>query len=191
MRKNGAIAVFLCNQAAPPDGLKQSDYTVLDYRSDGIEIPIMRLGLPDFVQSVNHLPDRCLDLLEIAAYVFAADRLTSRGPRDAVEYQSWSRRLQFIVKVRDYEFWSQSHVCQALEAVLRFATGDQDYKFTFQAGHATPPTNLFDSEYFSIEPDCDLSITLFSGGIDSLAGAVRILRESCHPFYAKVATCSS
>ena len=178
MRKRDASAVFLCNEATPPDGVTQSDCTVLDYRTVSTETPIVRLGLPDFVQSVNHLPNRCLDLLEIAAYVFAADRLTSRGPRAAVEYQSWSRRLQFIVKVRDYEFWSQTCVGQALEGVLRFATGDQDYKFTFQSGHATPPTNLFDSEYFSMESDCDISITLFSGGIDSLAGAVQRLEQT-------------
>ena len=147
-------------------------------RTSGSEPPIVRLGLPDFVRSVNYLPDRCLDLLEIAAYVFAADRLTPRGPREAVEYQSWSRSLHFIVKVRDHTFWSRSTVCEALEAALRFATGDQGYSFTFQAGHATPPTNLFDREDFSMEHHGDLSIMLFSGGIDSLAGAVQRLEQT-------------
>ncbi len=178
MKTEGAFAIFLCNKATPPDGLKQSDHTVLNYRSSGSEPPMVRLGLPDFVRSVNYLPDRCLDLLEIAAYVFAADRLTSRGSRRAVEYQSWSRSLHFIVKVRDYEFWRQSSVGEALEATLRFATGDQDYKFTFQAGHTTPPTSLFDSEVFSMEIGGDLSIMLFSGGIDSLAGAVQRLEQT-------------
>ena len=178
MKTSDASAIFLCNGATAPDGLRQSAYTVLDYRTSGSEPPMVRLGLPDFVRSVNYLPDRCLDLLEIAAYVFAADRLTPRGSREAVEYQSWSRSIHFIVRVRDHEFWSQSSVCEALEAALRFATGDQGYKFTFQAGHATPPTNLFDSEDFSMEHDGDLSIMLFSGGIDSLAGAVQRLEQT-------------
>ena len=178
MKTDDAVAVFLCNGATPPDGLKRSTYTVLDYQTSGSEPPIVRLGLPDFVRSVNYLPDRCLDLLEIAAYVFAADRLTPRGSREAVEYQSWSRSLHFIVKIRDHEFWSQPTVCEALEAALRFGTGDQGYKFTFQAGHATPPTNLFDREDFSMEHHGDLSIMLFSGGIDSLAGAVRRLEQT-------------
>ena len=139
---------------------------------------MVRLGLPDFVRSVYHLPNRCLDLLEIAAYVFAADRLTSRGSREAVEYQAWSRNLHFVVQVRDYEFWCQPIVRDALEAALGFATGDQGHKLTFQAGHATPPTNLFDSEDFSMEHDGDLSVMLFSSGIDSLAGAVQRLEQS-------------
>ena len=178
MNVHDAFAILLCNGATPPDGLEQSNYSILDYRSSGSVPPVVHLGLPDFVRSINYLPDRCLDLLEIAAYVFAADRLTPRGSREAVEYQSWSRSLHFIVKVRDHEFWSQPSVCEALEAILRFATGDQAHKFTFQAGHATPPTNLFDSEVFSMEHDGDLSIMLFSGGIDSLAGAVQRLEQT-------------
>ena len=178
MKTDGAFANFLCNGAMPTDGLQWSDCTVLDYQSTDGEPPLVRLGLPDFVRSVNFLPDRYLDLLEIAAYVFAADRVTSRGSREAVEYQAWARSFQFIVKVRDYEFWRQPNVSKALAAVLRFATGDQDYEFTFQPGHATPPTSLFDSEAFSMEPGGELSIMLFSGGIDSLAGAVQRLEQT-------------
>ena len=178
MKAEGTVRVFLCNGATLPDGLQQSDCAILDYRSSGSQPPMVRLGLPDFVRSVYFLPNRCLDLLEIAAYVFAADRLTSRGSRDAVEYQAWSRRLNFVVKVRDYEFWCQPRVGDVLQAALRFATGDQSYEFTFQAGHSTPPTSLFDNEAVSIEGQDALSIMLFSGGIDSLAGAVQRLEQT-------------
>ena len=178
MKIFGEVATFLCNEATPPDGSRQSDYTVLDYRPSDSERPTVRLGLPDFVRSVNYLPDRHLDLLEMAAYVFAADRLTHRGSREAVEYQSWSRSLHFIMKVRDYEFWRQPSVSTALASALRFATGNHNYEFTFQAGHATSPTSLFDSESFSMSHDGDLSIMLFSGGIDSLAGAVQRLEQT-------------
>ena len=178
MKAEGAVPVFLCNEATRVGGLERSDCTVLDYRSSVLEPAAVRLGLPDFVRSVNFLPDRCLDLLEIAAYVFAADRLTSRGSREAVEYQAWSRSLHFIVKVRDYDFWQQPLVGAALRAALRFATGDQEYEFTFQAGHVTPVTGLFDSESFSMESDEEISVMLFSGGIDSLAGAVQRLEET-------------
>ena len=178
MKTDGTCAVYLCNGTTLTDGVDPSECTVLDYRSSGGELPVVRLGLPDFVRSVFHLPDRYLDLLEIAAYVFAADRLTPRGPKTAVEYQSWSRSLHFVVKVRDYEFWRQPRVGEALGAVLRFATGDKDYRFTFQAGHTTPPTSLFDREQFSLEQDGELSILLFSGGLDSLAGAVQRLEQT-------------
>ena len=178
MKTADASKIFLCNGATPSDGVELADYTVLDYRPSGNEPPIVRLGLPDFVRSVNYLPPRCLDLLEIAAYVFAADRLTPRGSREAVEYQAWSRSIGFIIKVRDYEFWRDPSVGEALKAALRFATGDRAYEFTFQAGHTTPPTSLFDREAFSMETASDLSIMLFSGGIDSLAGAVQRLEQT-------------
>ena len=178
MKTGGAFAIFLCNDATPPGGLMESNYKVLDYRSTDGEPPMIRLGLPDFVRSVNYLSDKYLDLLEIAAYVFAADRLTTRGSRQAVEYQSWSRSFHFIVKVRDYEFWSQPKVNDALQAALTFATGDNSYEFTFQAGQVTQPTSLFDREDFSLRHDEELSIVLFSGGIDSLAGAVQRLEQT-------------
>lgn len=170
--------IFLCNGATAPHGLQRSDCTVLDYRRTDIEPPIVRLALPDFVRGVYHLPERHLDLLELAAYVFAADRLTRRGLKDAVEYQSWSRNFHFVVKVRDHDFWSATQICRTLETTLCFATGDQSYRFTFQAGHSTPPVDLFDNDKFSMEANGDLSFVLFSGGIDSLAGAIQRLEAT-------------
>ena len=178
MKAESTQKVFLCNGATQPGAFDQSVYTVLDYLPNSSRSPMVRLRLPDFVRSVYCLPDRCLDLLELAAYVFAADRLTSRGSRTAVEYQAWARSLHFVVRVRDYEFWRQSTVMDALQESLQFSTGDQSYEFTFQAGHKTPPTSLFDNEAFSVEEQEDLSIMLFSGGIDSLAGAVQRLEET-------------
>ena len=172
------FAVFLCNEATCPPEVEPSLCTGLNYQPFNDHQPIVRLGLPSFIRSVYRLPDRCLDLLEIAAYVFAADRLTPRGPKRAVEYHAWPRNLHFVVKVRDYEFWRQLNISDALRAILCFATGDNDYKFTFQPGHATPPTSLFDREDFVIPISGDLSVTLFSGGIDSLAGAVQRLEET-------------
>ena len=178
MNAKGTPKVYLCNGATPYAELDKANCVILDYCSSNGEQPTLRLRLPDFVRSVYYLPDRCLDLLEVAAYVFAADRLSSRGPKDAVEYHAWSRRLHLVVRVRDYEFWRQSMVIEALRDVLRFATGDQDYRFTFQPGHETPPTSLFDNEAFALEQRNDVSITLFSGGIDSLAGVVQRLKQS-------------
>ena len=66
----------------------------------------------------------------------------------------------------------------ALESTLCFATGDSDYEFIFQPGHRTPATNLFDREDVSIGNGANLAIMLFSGGIDSLAGAVHQLEQT-------------
>ena len=170
-------SMFLCNGESLPDDMDGVPGTALDYRPQ-IGNANVRLGLPDFVQSVYHLPDRFLDLLEIAAYVFAGDRLTLRGSKNTVEYHSWARNLHYVMRVRDHAFWSRSDVQDALRAALLFMTGDQSYDFTFQPGHSTPPADLFDSEVFQVEAAGSLSIMLFSGGLDSLAGAVQRLEET-------------
>jgi hypothetical protein len=114
----------------------------LDYRAD--KQPNVRIELPSFVEQLLHVPPRLLDLLEIAAYVYCADRWSHRGGKFAVEYQAWSRDFFFHVKVRDFDFWSQPETRQKLNATLSFLSGDRTFEFEFQPGHETPPTSLFD-----------------------------------------------
>jgi len=175
------LVTVLCNGADGPAGQSISAGTsVLDlrYTQEGQTEPLVRIGLPDFVRDVYHLPDRMLDLLEMAAYVFSADRLVRRGPKDALEYHAWTRSFHFIVRVRDHAFWQQSRVAESLSSALQFMTGDRDYHFTFQPGHSTHPTSLFDSEHFELDPISDLSVILFSGGLDSLAGTIQRLETT-------------
>ena len=99
--------VILCNGADLSKELGQ-DPSIrqlrLEYRPLNTQRNI-KLLLPDFVLNIFHLPDRVLDLLEIASYIYAADRLVLRGAKDALEYHSWSRNFLFIIKVRDIHFW--------------------------------------------------------------------------------------
>ena len=74
-----------------------------------------------------HLRDRTLDLLELAAYVYCADRMSRRGAKGAVEYHAWARSFHFVVKVRDYAFWKRSDVSACLSRALQFMTGDLEY----------------------------------------------------------------
>ena len=126
-----------------------------------------------------HVPPRTLDLLELAAYTYAADRLVSRGRRRAVEFHSWSRRIHLRTKVRDLDFWQRSDVREALSRCLTFMTGDAEFSFSFEGGHVTPPTSLFDHEDFEqpVGPK-DTEVTLFSGGLDSLSGVMRTLART-------------
>jgi 7-cyano-7-deazaguanine synthase in queuosine biosynthesis len=137
------------------------------------------IGLPAFVQDLLHLPPRMLDLLEIAAYVFSADRLTSRGPKDSVEYHAWSRTIAMGIKVRDARFWNRREVKAALADALVFLTGDASWSFSFQSGHRTDPTSLFDVPGFDPPAQTgDSKVALFSGGIDSLVGALQLLEST-------------
>jgi 7-cyano-7-deazaguanine synthase in queuosine biosynthesis len=177
MRKTHSHRVILANGAAGPGNA--ADALVLHYLR-GQPGRRLNVGLPRFVLDASHIPDRTLDLLEIASYVFAADRSFFRGPKDAVEYHRWSRSMEFHIRVRDYEFWRQEPVREELCEALKFLTGDSGFAFHFEPGHSTPPTGLFDTPESLINPGPEeLAVTLFSGGIDSLAGALELL-ESRH-----------
>jgi len=169
--------IVLCNSAQPPKGSNKKSI-VLNYLPHKKNKPNVVIGLPILVQAVYHLPKRILDLLEIACYVFAADRYTSRGAVDAVEYHGWAREFEFVIKVRDYEFWNDEVTKNMLGELLTFMTGDQSFVFEFQKGHDTPPSSLFDREEFQISSGEPTHISLFSGGLDSLVGAVELLEAT-------------
>ena len=176
--KSVSPKVVLCNGADPPKQWNQYKPLILEYRESDRSAQNIKLTLPRFVRSVLHLPDRVLDLLEIAAYVFCADRLISRGSKAGLEYHSWSRLFQFAIKVRDFEFWNAPDVKEKLKDALVFMSGDRMYHFVFQPGHSTSQEDMFDSEMFQIEHKLNTKVVLFSGGLDSLAGIVECLENS-------------
>ncbi len=175
--------LFFCNGAARFENQSAEAKTIVlkYFRYDPEHI--VNLRLPNFVNQFYHLPDRILDLLEISAYIFAADRLISRGPKHAVEFHSWRRSMHFSIRVREAEFWNKDTVKEKLAAALTFMTGDREYSFEFSSGHSTPPASLFDSEDFVITPQNDTSVILFSGGLDSLAGVLERLNSTEEDVY--------
>ncbi len=116
--------------------------------------------------------------MELAGYLFAADRLITRGQPNALMFDSWSRNLHFAMRVRDAEFWNRQVTKNRLCELLLFMTGDREYRFDFLPGHGTDPAHLFDSEEFKTTPDKPHHVMLFSGGLDSLAGAIERLNSS-------------
>jgi hypothetical protein len=173
----GRPRIVFCNRASRAAIRRRKsdpEPLVLDYRDDSR----IRLGLPDFVRSVGTIPPRVLDLMELAGYLFAADRLTTRGQPDALMFDSWSRSFRVVMKVRDAKFWGNDSTKGKLTELLLFMTGDREYRFDFQPGHTTDRTHLFDSEEFQITPEKPHHVMLFSGGLDSLAGAIDRLTTS-------------
>ena len=174
------LNIVLCNGAKFPKKLNRranKNTLILDHSSRNNDNNVC-IQLPDFVGSVYHLPDRVKDLLEIAAYIYAADRKTHRGPLNAVEYQKWDRSFHFVFPVRDSLFWNTTEVQVCLTEALQFMSGDKSYEFTFQEKGTNAPMSLFDREEFKIVPDNPTSIVLFSGGLDSLTGVVDRLKNT-------------
>ena len=169
---------IVCNGANLPESFEFTPSIGLEYRESISSSPNVKLALPNFVLDVFHLPDRILDLLEIAAYVYCTDRLVSRGSIDNLERHSWSRLFDFIIKVRDFDFWNTPIVRDKLRDALVFMSGDREYDFTFEPNHSTDPTGPFDRETFQIERQPNKKVVLFSGGLDSLAGIIEHLENS-------------
>ena len=163
---------FICNRASHKD---LSNPRPLEYHPEHPDRNV-NISLASFVRDVFHIPQRTLDLLELAAYTYAADRLVKRGQKRAVEFHSWSRRIHVRTKVRDLDFWQRSDVREILCECLKFMTGDAEFSFSFEGGHATDPTSLFDREDFQ-HPSSPRTtdVTLFSGGLDSLSGVMSSL----------------
>ena len=171
-------AVFLCNGASPPTRAKRyRQAATLEYRDGTTIARNVEICLPRFIAQVAHLDDRLLDLLEIAGYVFAGDRLTTRGRTDSLEYHSWSRTIEYVIRVRDISFWSRSEIGTALSAALHFMTGDHEHRFSFVAGQHTEPSHLFDQAGVTLPAPQDPRVMLFSGGLDSLAGSLELVAQ--------------
>jgi hypothetical protein len=172
--------LFLCSGAGIGKG---------DSRAKGREVvPLDAIG-PD--PSVNvriedvakiflqNLPPRLADLLEIASYIYAADCATNRGvawSQDSVE--AWGRDFHFIIPVRDLGFWNKPPVRGLLTQILKFLS-DDDYFFSFCRLKRERPLQ----EYMELGGSTDWPfdgverVLMFSGGLDSLAGAVEMAKQ--------------
>lgn len=170
--------IILCNGATLPKGLKRKGDTVLELSNKDGKLEGGKILLEKFVLSLQHIPSRVKDLLELASLLFIADRTIDRGQPTAVEFDKWSRTIHFVMKVRDESFWNQHQTASLLSQALTFMTGDYEYQFYFQAGLSNTSFNLFDSAGISIDWKEPTKVALFSGGLDSFTGAIDFLETN-------------
>ena len=123
----------------------------------------------------QNLSPRLIDFLEIASYVYSADCATPRGKTwtDDNSTEPWSRDFSFVIPVREPEFWARAEIQNLLERILNFLSDDK-YSFNFvPLRHDRSEQSYFDfgdlKDWPFHHPD---RVIMFSGGLDSLAGAV-------------------
>lgn len=115
-----------------------------------------------------------IDMLVLAAHVHAADTRISRAKQSQ---DSWTREIQLVVPVSDPARWNAAAL--TLKKALDFLTGDR-WTIGFRArparfaaiAQAAPPTLI--TQPFD-------ALSLFSGGLDSLIGAIDLLEDGATP----------
>ncbi len=166
---------LLCSGAGPSASTAGSKGKVEHLDALGPD-PNVNLRLENITDAfLREPPPRIIDLLEIAAYVHAADCIARRDGRwqDDHSTEPWSRDFHFVMPVRDLAFWDRHDVRQLLATSLNYLSGDT-FDFSFQQlTRARPWQNYLDIEDVqeSVHYKVD-RVIMFSGGLDSLAGAV-------------------
>ena len=123
----------------------------------------------------QNLSPRLIDFLEMASYVYSADCATPRGKKwaDNDSTEPWSRDFSFVIPVREPEFWARAEIQCLIADILEFLSSDK-YSFTFvplRSDRSRQPYfefgDLKDWPFYAPS-----RVIMFSGGLDSLAGAV-------------------
>lgn len=104
------------------------------------------------------------DLLAIAIAAYCTDRSIIREDQP----DAWTRHIELDVPVHDPGRWGQD----ALGRILSHLTGDY-WHIKLRQGQPCPQMHTSDMRSLSSAP-----ATLFSGGVDSLAGALELAKSS-------------
>jgi 7-cyano-7-deazaguanine synthase in queuosine biosynthesis len=184
MTSQNPLKIVYCGNLYPTKPQGDKDIIRLSYFDTEDTRANIRAGLSKFVDDIEKLPKKIIDLLEIAAYVFAADRSADRGDRSSLGNNAWARSFELHIPVRDYEFWKETKAVKKFTEALAFMTGDRKYDFHFEPYSAIPDIDpnhqlsLFADEVQTLSEAGNTRVMLFSGGLDSLAGAIDYLNNT-------------
>lgn len=116
------------------------------------------------------------DLIILATHVYAADTRISRSTESQ---DAWTREFRLVVPVSAPALWSAAS--PLLSRMLNFLTGDK-WIIGFRARPAQFMTTVPRKRNATLQPPFD-QINLFSGGLDSLIGAIDSLEVGRQPLF--------
>lgn len=168
--------VILCGGLPSPASARGRQSLALDLRQPNANVTLKVQDISG--RMAANPPPVLLDLLEVAAYVYSADQAVTRGGPTSQDFgAAWRRRLEFHIPVRQPDLWSSKPVRSALSETLGFLS-DDEYEFNFRKLRKEQPV----TGYLDFSPSVDAAfqadeVMLFSGGLDSLGGAVHELLQ--------------
>jgi 7-cyano-7-deazaguanine synthase in queuosine biosynthesis len=128
----------------------------------------VRVDFSNLGNFVNSSPREALDFLLIAACVYGIYRFIQRRPNSV---DGWSREIQVTFPVAELQKWQG--VLTYLQDALSFLTGDYWSVNFIQSDFILPDEALGDESYLGYS-----QVNLFSGGLDSLIGAIDFLSQN-------------
>jgi hypothetical protein len=117
-----------------------------------------------------------VDLLVLAAHIHAAD---TRISRNTESQDNWTREIRLVVPVSDVARWTS--VSGLLQQMLNFLTGDR-WSLDFRVRPQGFERIVAPLPLVVAKPPFD-GISLFSGGLDSLIGAIDALEQGRNPLF--------
>jgi len=168
--------VIVCGGLPSPASARGRQAVTLDLRQPGGNVTLQVQDISG--RMTANMPPVLVDLLEVAAYIYSADQAVTRGGPTSQDFgAAWRRRFEFHIPVRLPDLWSSKPVRNALCETLGFLS-DDEYEFSFKKLRKEQPA----TGYLDFSQDVDAGfqadeVMLFSGGLDSLGGAVHELLQ--------------
>ena len=155
-----------------PDDLEPSTEYITVYRASGRQtVGTVGTGLLRDVERNGLNPSAHVwDFTTFALSVSAADQAALRSRSS----DGWTRMVELSVALTDPTPYQA--IQPQLESMLRYLTGDF-WRLEFTEGGEQPPTSAAPRNY---QADC---VSLLSGGVDSLVGAIDLTAAGAHPLF--------
>lgn len=133
----------------------------------------------------SEVAPRIADLIDIALGVYVVDRSQRRpGLRETSGGRTWGRSISLRIGVRDMGFWTEHG--HTLVELLHWLT-DDEWNLDFGESSA-PPLAIEVAPRLPLPLDGADRVALFSGGLDSLAGAVVAFTAGRRPLLLSIET---
>jgi hypothetical protein len=117
------------------------------------------------------------DWIDVALAAYISDRESPRrDPKSPERAYQWARRMHLIIPVRFPEVWQRPEVSDSLRQALGFLT-DDDWQFEFVARRRRGRLSERQQFLFQTPMQSPVRVALLSGGLDSFAGAGRVVAD--------------
>lgn len=131
---------------------------------------LLTIALKDLYAYAGTVEGEAFDLLLLASTVYGIDILVKR---EYIASDKWSRDLEFTFPVADPDKWGNVH--DKVNQLLHFLTADY---WNIDFVKREQELNIPVYEIKNISVDSYKKVCLFSGGMDSLIGAIDLLHDN-------------